>query len=93
MSRLISPGTYVLALLFVAGIWLAASPFVMQTQPAGVAWTSSTTNNVAAGGVLIVVSLGGILIHLGLALRDLVSLAGTRAETEGAGQIVPTAPQ
>jgi hypothetical protein len=83
VSRSISPGIYVLALLFVAGIWLAASPFVMQTQPAGVAWTPSTINNVATGAVLIVVSLGGILIHLGLALRDLVSLASARAETEG----------
>ncbi len=82
MSRVVSPGIYVLALLFVAGIWLAASPFVMQTQPSGAAWTSSTINDVAAGGVLIVVTLGGILIHLGLALRDLVSLASARAEAE-----------
>ncbi len=82
MSRLISPGIYVLALLFVAGIWLAASPFIMQTQPAGVAWTPSTINDVAAGGALIVVSVGGILIHLGLALRDLVSLASARAEAD-----------
>ncbi len=82
MSRLISPGIYVLALLFVAGVWLAASPYVMQTQPAGAAWTPSTINDVAAGGVLIVVALGGILIHLGLALRDMVSLAGARTESE-----------
>ncbi len=91
MSRLISPGVYVLALLFVAGIWLAASPFVMQTQPAGVAWTASTINDVGAGGVLIVVSLGAILIHLGLALRDLVGLAATQAEADSTGQqMVPT---
>ncbi len=90
MSRLISPGIYVLALLFVAGIWLAASPFVMQTQPAGVTWTSSTINDAAAGGVLIVVALGGILIHLGLALRDLVSFAAARTEGESASQMVQT---
>ncbi len=82
MSRLISPGTYVLALLFVAGVWLAASPFIMQTQPAGATWTPSTLNDVAAGGVLIVVSLGGILTHLGLALRDLVGLAAARTGAE-----------
>ena len=90
MSRLISPGIYVLALLFIAGLWLAASPFIMQTQPAAATWTPSTINNVGAGGVLIVVSLGGILIHLGVALRDLVRLAALRAETESTGQIVPT---
>ena len=90
MSRLISPGIYVLALLFIAGIWLAASPFVMQTQPAGIAWSPSTINNVGAGGALIVVSLGGVLLHLGLALRDLVSLRAARSETESTSQMLPT---
>ena len=38
--------------------------------------------NAMLGAILIVFSLGGVLIHLGLALRDLVSLAAVRAEAE-----------
>lgn len=72
MNRLFSPGIYVLLLIFIAGIWLCVSPFAMQTQAAGEAWTAATINNVGAGGLLIAVSLLGVLIHTGLALRQLV---------------------
>jgi hypothetical protein len=82
VNRLISPGAYVLAVILIAGVWLAGSPFIMQTQPAGAEWTSATINSVAAGAVLIVASLAGILIHLGLATRDLVTLSAIQAEVE-----------
>jgi len=52
MRRLIPPGSYVLFLLFLTGIWLAISPFVMTTQPSGTHWTTSTINNVTIGAII-----------------------------------------
>jgi len=72
MRRLIPPGSYVLFLFFLTGIWLIMSPFVLTGQPTGQHWIASTINNVAIGGVLMVVSLLGILSYMGLALRDLI---------------------
>ena len=72
MRRLIPPGSYVLFLFFLAGIWLTISPFVMTTQPSGSHWIASTTNNVTVGVIMMVVSLLGILGYLLLALRDLI---------------------
>jgi len=72
MSRLISPGVYVLVLTLIAGIWIGISPFVLQTQASASAWSSSTINDVATGAVLMVVSLLGIGSQIVLALRDLV---------------------
>lgn len=72
MRRLLSPGSIVLFLFFLAGIWLTISPFAMTTQPSGSHWTASTINNVAIGVVMMVVSLLGILGYIVLALRDLI---------------------
>ena len=71
MRRLVPPASYVLVLFVLTGIWLAISPFAMQTQSSGQHWIASTTNNVTLGGILMVVSLLGILVYMGLALRDL----------------------
>ncbi len=75
MSRLVSPGVFALALTLVGGIWLVMSPFAMQTQPAGGAWLSSTIVAIAAGGVLVVISLLGAVISIALGLRSLVRSA------------------
>jgi hypothetical protein len=72
IRRLVPPGSLVLFLLFLTGIWLIMSPFVMTTQPSGQPWIASTINTVTIGGVLIVVSLLGILSYMILALRDLM---------------------
>jgi hypothetical protein len=72
MRRLIPPGSYVLFLFFLAGIWLTISPFAMTTQPSGSHWIASTVNNVTIGTIMMVVSLLGILGFLLLALRDLI---------------------
>ena len=72
LRRLIPPGSYVLFLLFLAGIWLAISPFVMTTQPAGSHWIASTVNNVTIGAVMMVVSLLGILGYMLFALGELI---------------------
>ena len=72
MRRLVPPSSYVLVLFFLTGIWVTISPFVMTTQPSGQHWIASTTNNVTLGGILMVVSLLGILSFMGFALRDLM---------------------
>ena len=72
MRRLIPPGSAVLFLLFLTGIWLTLSPFAMTTQPSGQPWIASTITTVTIGGVLMIVSLLGILGYLILALRDLL---------------------
>ena len=72
MRRLVPPGSLVLFLLFLTGVWLTMSPFAMTTQPSGQPWIASTINNVAIGGVLLVVSLLGILGYMALALRDIL---------------------
>src|SRR5207253_9458944 len=80
MRRLIPPGSYVLFLFFLTGIWMAISPFVMTTQPSGHHWIASTINNVVVGAVLMVVSLAGILGYLVFALQDLLREAQARQE-------------
>jgi cytochrome c oxidase assembly factor CtaG len=82
MRRILPPGSLVLFLFFLAGIWLTMSPFVMTTQPSGQRWIASTINNVTLGGVLMVVSLLGILAYLAFALRDLVHEVQTKQETD-----------
>ncbi len=82
MRRLVPPGSLVLFLLLLAGIWLTMSPFVMETQPSGQHWIASTINNVTVGSVLIVVSLLGILAYMALALRDLLREAQAKQEAD-----------
>ena len=72
VRRLVPPTSYVLLLFFLTGIWLTMSPFAMQTQTSGQHWSASTVNNVVLGGILMVVSLLGILAFIGFALRDLL---------------------
>src|SRR5260221_5792564 len=69
MRRLVPPGSLVLFLLFLTGIWLTLSPFAMTTQPSGQPWIASTITTVTIGGVLLVVSLLGILAYLVLVLQ------------------------
>ena len=72
VRRLISPGSYVLFLFFLAGIWLTISPFAMTTQPSGSHWIASTINNVTIGAIMMVVALLGILGYMLFALRDMI---------------------
>jgi hypothetical protein len=88
MRQLIPPGSYVLFLFFLAGIWLAISPFAMTTQPSGAHWIASTINNVTIGTIMIVVSLLGILGYMLFALRDLIREAQAKqAMAEEASQL------
>jgi hypothetical protein len=80
MRRLIPPGSYVLFLFFLTGIWLAISPFAMTTQPSGQHWIAATVNNVVIGTILMVVALFGILGYMLFALRDLLREAQASQE-------------
>jgi hypothetical protein len=80
IRRLVPPGSLVLFLFFLTGIWLTISPFAMTTQPSGQPWIASTINTVTIGGVLMVISLLGILGYLALALRDLLRENQARQE-------------
>ena len=80
MRRLIPPGSYILVLFFLTGIWVVMSPFVMTTQPSGQHWIASTVNNVVIGTILMVVSLLGILGYMLFALRDLLNEAQARQQ-------------
>ena len=84
MRRLVPPTSYVLLLFFGTGIWLTMSPFAMQTQTSGQHWSASTVNNVVLGGILMVISLLGILTFMGFALRDLLREAQAKQLAEQA---------
>ena len=81
MRQRLSPGIYALVLVFIAGVWLAASPFVLQTQPSGGAWIPATINAVASGGVLVVASLVGIGTYSLLAVNSAIRAEVIRART------------
>jgi hypothetical protein len=89
MRRLIPPGSFVLFLLFLAGIWLTISPFAMQTQPSGQHWITSTINNVTVGAIMIVVPLIGILSYMLFALRDLISERHSKQAAEQQASQLP----
>src|SRR5579872_77602 len=86
IRRLVPPTSYVLVLFFLTGIWLAMSPFAMTTQPSGQHWIASTVNNVTLGGILMVVSLLGILVYMGFTLRDLTREAQAKQLAEKAAR-------
>lgn len=82
MRQLIPVGSYVLFLFFLAGVWLAMSPFAMQSQPSNQHWIASTTNSVVVGAILMVVSLVGIVGYMLFALRDLARDARIEQEAK-----------
>jgi len=90
MRQLFPPGSYVLLLFFLAGIWSVISPFAMTTQPSGAHWIASTINNITIGGILIVVSLPGILGYMMFALRDLIRAAQEEQSRQEAEEPEPT---
>jgi cytochrome c oxidase assembly factor CtaG len=82
MRQLFSLGSLILFLFFLTGIWVFISPFAMTTQPSGIHWIPSTINNVAVGGVLMIVSLFGILAYMVLGLRDIIREAQAKQVAE-----------
>ncbi len=88
VRRLIPPGSYVLFLFFLAGIWLTISPFALTTQPSGSHWITPTINSVTVGAIMMVVSLLGILGYMLFALRDMIREAEAKqADEQQASQL------
>ena len=78
MSRLLSPGVVALLLMMVAGAWMVIAPFAIGFQPTGGAWMTATKNDVAVGGLLLVVALLGTLAYVMFGLKGLVRAAALR---------------
>ena len=64
-----------LVVVFGAGGWLIAAPFVLRFQPAGARWTGATRMDVLVGGVLAVAGCTGFLVALGGRVRELYQRA------------------
>ena len=91
MRRLIPPGSYILFLFFLTGIWVAISPFAMTTQPSGQHWIAATVNNVVIGTILIVVALSGMLGYMLFALRDLLRESHEAQESKASQEMAEQA--
>ena len=70
--------------VFAAGIWLAAAPFALGYQAAGVGWTGATKTDVITGGVLALSGFVGLfavvagrVVELYADARSAASLADT----------------
>lgn len=66
-------GVCALALLFLAGLWLVASPFVVGYQPLGAPYTAATVNNLWVGGGLAGLSFVTLVLYAADALRELTA--------------------
>ena len=81
-QRIITPGVYGLGILLLLGIWLVIAPFATQIQPIEGSWQLATINDVAVGGVLILVSLLGGLISVALSLQMAILAQENKEEPE-----------
>ena len=64
-----------LLVVFCAGAWLIAAPFVLRFQPAGAHWTGASQIDVAVGGVLAVAGFAGFFVTLAGRVRELYARA------------------
>ncbi|WP_049557953.1 SPW repeat domain-containing protein [Nonomuraea sp. SBT364] len=64
-------GVSALVLLFLAGLWLVAAPFVVGYQPSGAAYTDATVNDLWVGGGLAGLSFIALVVYAADALREL----------------------
>jgi hypothetical protein len=60
-----------LALIFLAGVWLVAAPFVTGQQPMRDPWTAATRDDVFVGAVLAVLGFTGFFTALASQVADL----------------------
>jgi hypothetical protein len=79
VSRLALAG---LAIIFAAGAWLIAAPFVLRYQPSGAPWTGAARMDVAVGAVLAVAGFAGFFAALAGRVRELYAEADARTRAE-----------
>lgn len=60
-----------LAVVFGAGGWLIAAPFVLRFQPSGAHWTGASKMDVLVGAVLAVAGFAGFFVALAGRVREL----------------------
>ena len=79
MQRRIRTAVVLLALAGLAGVWLAAAPFVApgidSYQPVGQEWIPATVHHVVAGTALVIASLVAVLTLIATAVRALPEAA------------------
>ncbi|TYB45892.1 hypothetical protein FXF51_59715 [Nonomuraea sp. PA05] len=64
-------GVGALVVLFLAGLWLVASPFAVGYQPRGEEYLDATVNDLWVGGGIAALSFVALVIYAADALRDL----------------------
>jgi cytochrome bd-type quinol oxidase subunit 2 len=74
-----------IALIFLAGLWLMAAPFVLRYQAAHVAWTGITRADVGIGSALAVTGLGGMLAVIAGQVREMYADAAAIARRGSRG--------
>ena len=60
-----------LVVVFGAGAWLIAAPFVLRFQPSGAHWTGASRMDVLIGAVLAVAGFTGFFVALGGRVREM----------------------
>lgn len=67
--------------VFLAGLWLVAAPFLVGYQPRGAHWTPATRNDVIVGAVVAAVAFAAFFAALAGIVRDLYRRPGSRPDT------------
>jgi len=60
-----------LVVVFGAGGWLIAAPFVLRFQPSGAHWTGASRMDVLVGAVLAVAGFAGFFVALAGRVREM----------------------
>ena len=84
-------GLVMIALIFLAGLWLLAAPFALRYQHPHAAWTGLTRADVGIGSALAVTGLGGMLAVIAGRVREMYADAAAAA-TRGGERSVPPVP-
>jgi cytochrome bd-type quinol oxidase subunit 2 len=75
-------GLAMIALVFLAGLWLVAAPFAVRYQAPHAAWTGITRADVGIGSALAVTGFGGMLAVIAGRVREMYADAAATARGE-----------
>jgi cytochrome bd-type quinol oxidase subunit 2 len=85
-------GLVMIALTFLAGLWLVAAPFALRYQHPHAAWTGITRADVGIGSALAVTGLGGMLAVIAGRVREMYADAAVATTREDERNIPPVPP-
>jgi hypothetical protein len=85
-------GLAMMALIFLAGLWLVAAPFAVRYQPPHAAWTGITRADVGIGSALAVTALGGMLAVIAGRVREMYADAAAATARGGERSVPPVPP-